>query len=287
MPSAVKPSQPKKALTIREPGGLRGEVPACGSGEVDVSYLAYLTKLEPRADSDRGRALRHALALSRDPRFVEFLRRLSAPRYSRWRLETIAKSCEISLPQFAEFWKSAQQMRALAIAQDGAVEVMDDLVEDAKRQRGICDRCDGYGFVKVEADDPFREIDESRPDAMPTRECPKCLGKGMLLKEGSSEARKLLFETAGLSGKRAPMVQINQSFGGASIESAVDRLNRINFDVDADAAQAASQGSGSAKRTPDPPQAIDAEYTQVPAEAPIDSPIDSLVSESEERQDRP
>jgi DnaJ-class molecular chaperone len=183
--------------------------------------------------------MRLALASTTDARFKKFLDLTSAPEYRGTTLAALAKIAEISLIEFQDWRQKAQTQRILARAQEGMVEVTEDLVENAKNRDVTCDRCDGFGSVVCDSKAPkstpgLRRIKGMKAaDDTWMRDCPACKGKGVLRASGSEHAIDKLIDMTGLSskGKGGAAVQIVQNFGGASMESAVDRMSKISFDV--------------------------------------------------------
>ncbi len=230
-----RPPGPKDLMIER--GSPRGLVPNLHFGAFDISYNEYLAKLDPRGDSEQSEAVRFALASASDKRFQTFFERLQDPTCKRYTLATIAKYCDISLPQMAEFWNKAQKMRALVKAQEGIVSFIPDMVEEAHTQDLACDRCDGFGFVYVEDQpaDPKLGIKPLRPDdpaSRMIRTCPNCKGTGRSKKEGNPDSRKQLLEMTGMVGRGGgASVKLVQNFGGSTMESAVERMNRVTFEV--------------------------------------------------------
>lgn len=220
--------------TMKEPDGVRGLVPSSGYGMWDTPYNSYLLELDPKGKSGRSKALQYALASASDRRFNEFLSKLYEPRYATHSLAAIAKSCDISLMEFAEFWQKAQTQRALAIAQDGLAAITGEVVDDARSKDAVCERCDGLRWVYASEDLPedtpgFRQIGDKW-----VRTCPACEGSGRQVKPGDREAQKMVFEMTGMISKKGPSVRLVQNFSGMNLESAVDRMNRVTFDVEDD-----------------------------------------------------
>jgi hypothetical protein len=217
-------------------GFTRGIVPTSAYGRLDEPYNAYLEKIDPRGDSPRSRALRHSLAVNPDAHFREFLLRLSEPRYKGYSLAAIAKTCDLSLPQFAEFYQKSVVQQALALAQQAVPELTEDLIEDARTTLVSCERCDGIGHIEAPegyvapGEKPTKKASLGRK----VRTCPTCEGKGKVRRIGNEHARDSVLEMAGLKGKKGGGVQIVQNFGGHNIESAVDRLNQVTFDIPAE-----------------------------------------------------
>lgn len=228
-----RPKKPKLPALMREPGG-RGLVPI--AGKLDQPYNEYLEGIGLR-DPERLPAVELALASGNDKRFNLFLTYMDNPRYRRASLSSIAKACAIPLPQFMEFWQKAQHTRALAIAQEGITRhVVPDMVEDSRSKDMPCDRCDGFGWVYAEDGLPkstkgLRKMVDDDPKSRQIRACPLCSGTGMVRKTGDTDSRKMLLEMSGLTNKKGSSVQITQHFGGMGIESAVERLNRVSFDL--------------------------------------------------------
>lgn len=236
-----------KPKLMRERQSPRGLVPV--AGRLDTTYNDYLANIGLR-DESRQPQIELALASSNDIRFRTFLDYLTNPAYRRWSLAAIAKACDISLPQWAEFWQKSQHQRALAIAQQGITDhIVPDMVYDARSKDMPCDRCDGFGFVY--ADDlpkgakDVRPMDAADPTSRPIRTCPLCKGIGTLKQVGDTDSRKMLLEMSGMTGKKGSAVQITQHFGGMGIESAVERLNKISFDVGGDVIDVEAQPADS------------------------------------------
>lgn len=240
MANAPKVKRTPKPTHVKET--IRGLVPSVHYGEQDVEYNAYLNEIDPNGESDTSNQVRRALALSTDVRFKEFLSRLSAPKYKGRSLATIAKSCDIQLPEFAQWWQSAQKMRLLARAQEGLAEVTEGIIAEARSKLEVCGRCDGYGWQY--ADENIPESHTPQPLAnmggRRIKTCQQCRGEGKVLSNGSNEARKLLMDMTGLSGKKGVSVTVNtnNTFGGMGVESAVERFSSVKFSVmDADFTQ--------------------------------------------------
>lgn len=217
----------------------RGLVPASQFGRYDITYNEYLATLDLRGDSKDSQAMRLALASSTDPRFRKFLELVGNGQFRRASLAAIAKLCEIGLTEFQDWRQKAQTQRILAKAQDGVLSMTDDLVDEARARDASCDRCDGLGSVICDsraAKAPgFRKIKGMRAeDDSYMRDCPQCKGKGIVRAPGSEHARDKLLDMTGMSGrsKGGVAVNINQTFGGMGMESAVDRLNKVTFDLE-------------------------------------------------------
>lgn len=221
----------KKMKVIREKDGLRGEVPSYLEGRRDRVFATYLDTLNPRANEH----LQQALASSPDVRFQAFLDRVMNPRFLRVSLATMAKGCGISLAEFQKWYANASTQRAIANAQVASPGILSDLVDDSKSKLDVCDRCDGLGTVEAPA--PSESNSSSKipgyrlvkratrnSEAIYSRTCPRCQGKGQIKRPGDAHARDRVLEMAGLkdSPKGASVVL---NFGGASHSSAVALLN--------------------------------------------------------------
>jgi len=239
-PRKSKPPELKPHMMTLERNSPRGLVPSRAYGRLDETYNAYLDELDPLGkgtDPDKSRIVQEALAMSRDQRFSTFFERIHAPQFKRMTLATVAKSCDITYPEFAEFMQSANKAVALARAQAGVVGVTSDMVQDARSKEVTCGRCDGYG---VATDDLKSNSDGTKP----MRTCPDCSGTGKTRLPGDTDSRKLLLEMTGLAGKKGPTVQVNNNnFGGAGIESAMGSLGKVSFDLEEGAVIDVTSGS--------------------------------------------
>ncbi len=235
----ANPRRKPKQLMIEKGGSTRGLVPTSAFARFDITYNEYLATLDPRGDSKEAAAMRLALAGSSDVRFRTFLERVNDPMRPTKTLACVAKECDIGLTEFQDWRQKAQTQRILARAQQGMLEVTEDLVENAKNRDVTCDRCDGFGSVVCDSKAPKSTPGLRRIKGMKSaddtwmRDCPSCKGKGVLRASGSEHAIDKLIDMTGLSSKGkgggGPSVTVN--FGGASMESAVDRLSKIQFDV--------------------------------------------------------
>lgn len=230
---AKRPEKPSKMIIERGRGELasgRGLVPA--EGRLDAPYESYLTEIDPRGDSLTSDEFRFSLATASDMRFRQFLDALTAPRFKGYKLATIAKYCDISMPQFFNWWQSAQHSIALARAQNAMPALISDMTVDAASRMVSCGRCDGFGVVSDHSGEDSKLEGQAPAKIKP---CPTCKGKGEVREIGNQHARDRLLEVGGMIKKdRGAAVQITQNFGGATMASAVDSLNKITFDVGGD-----------------------------------------------------
>lgn len=224
-----KPAPKRKPALMIERKSPRGLVPSLSFARFDLAYNDFLSQMDPRHNENT----QYALASASDMRFREFLRLIGEPKCAKWTLAAVAKNCNITLPEMADFWRKSQLQRGMTKAIDAIPALTDDLIGDAKTQRLVCERCDGLCVVEVDEEDT-RKGEERRGKAR-TRACPNCTGTGTTRKPGDTHARDKLLEMTGLVGKRGgAAVVINQNFGGMGVGSATDRLDQITFTVDAD-----------------------------------------------------
>jgi len=213
--------------TIKEK--LRGTVPARVNGYKDKEYEEYLKHIDPQREE-----VRLALASSPDPRFRAFLERMSDPTQPGTKLQTIAKSCNIPLDEFMEWFSRASNQRAIAIVQTHSPAIVQDTLEDARSKFVACHRCDGLTWIAAVKDLPpetpgYRPMGEGW-----IRDCPVCRAKGFVRTPGDDSSRSKSLEMAGLINKKGAGIAIIQNFGGQALPSAIRRLDAITVDVDHD-----------------------------------------------------
>ena len=225
-------STPNAVSLVKERNRPRALAPSREHGAHDP-YNAFLTTLDPRGESQQSKAVQWALACSRDPRFQEFLRRLHQPRYQRYSLAAVAKSCDLILGEFLQFWHDALVESAIAIACSSAPAIVSDMAEDALSSHKSCERCDGLGWVESPAGVSPEMVPgylgrlSDHLEAPAVRTCPACRGSAKIRKPGDQHAREKLLELAGLTGKRAPVQVVAFNFNRS-----VEQENRITLDVD-------------------------------------------------------
>lgn len=215
---------------IAEKDQLRGMVPSRAFGIKDKVYGEYLTKLNPREDPK----VQHALSITPDPRFQEFLDRIKLPQYKRVSLQSIAKACDISLLEFTQWWSKVSTQVAIHKAQTESIKITEDMIEDARSREVACERCDGMTWVSAPPGLPkttpgYRKITNDDEELW-IRDCPVC-SNGKIRKPGDAHARDRILEMSGLVQKGKAAVQIVQNFGGAAHSSAVTQLDAITIDV--------------------------------------------------------
>lgn len=180
--------------------------------------------------------LEDALSRSDNKKLIEFLRLLVKPNFKSTRngektaysIATIAKSCNLTLAELNSFWRDSNLARARDIAFAGIPVVMSDVVTDASNTQVVCPRCDGLGELDTGPDYDTEGREKKRKKST-ARTCPECDGLGKVKKSGDIESRKLLFETTGLTGKKGPMIAIqNNSFAPSSLETFVDTFDKMD-----------------------------------------------------------
>jgi hypothetical protein len=190
----------------------------------------FLSALDPRGDSDRSKTVRLALASCRDPRFQEFLERLYRRRYQRHSLAAIARSCDIPLGEFLQFWHDAQVRRAIYLACAASPDIVRDMIEAALGRDVMCERCEGMTWVPEDPRIPSELIPGflgRLPDGRSARRCPQCGGSGQIRQPGDGHAARRVLEIAGVIGPRTTV-----EIASYNVSRDIERLNRITVDVD-------------------------------------------------------
>jgi hypothetical protein len=219
---------------ILEKDKVRGEVPDRTNGIKDKAYGSFLSTLDPRNNEQ----VQAALAASPDPRFQEFLDRISKPGYNRVSLQSIAKACQIDLREFNIWWQKESAQRSIAIAQTASVQVTQDMAADAMSRMVACERCDGLGWVSAPPGLPdtvpgYRMI-EAGEEPKYIRDCPNGCNSGKIRKPGDTHSRNTLLEMGGLLKQKGTGPSVTLNFGGASHSTGINALSdAMTIDVEA------------------------------------------------------
>lgn len=142
--------------------------------------------------------------------FVQFLSTPAAARYSS--MGYLCRKFQMPLKEIHEIWRDHNlHLGMIQSAVDARYAIMDTF-KDARSRMEVCGRCDGLGEV---TDEKVTEDGGGEAKIRLTRKCPECKGEGVVRVPGDTEARKLVFETMGLTKKGGPLVAQQFNFGSA------------------------------------------------------------------------
>ncbi len=232
---ADKPLKPKVGRPATGNAAIqlyKGE-PDEGSATKDLPMQRFFERIDIPTLED-------ALALSTEKRYTELLRVMHHPVTRTWSLTRIAKRCGLTLVDLTKFWRDSRMQQAMLITSNALPGIMTDIVHDASNKPATCPRCDGYGTLlddRAELPaDVFARDDNPQSAAydgrtaldfkQPLRPCPECHGTGEITARGDGEARKMLLEAAGVTGKRAPVIMNQHNHFPGSVENFVDKWDK-------------------------------------------------------------
>lgn len=179
----------------------------------------YLDKLQNAFIEQLGdiEELKTALAQSETPKIQQFLKDLVSTKHKRWTISAIATKNGVTPAMLSDIWRKYNLSKGMLVLLNGIPEVSEHIVIDAKSTKDVCSRCDGLGKIYG--------MPESDDKPKPILDCPLCDGKGTVRKAGNSEARKLMFEAAGITNKRGPNVVITNTT--VQVESVMDEIDKM------------------------------------------------------------
>lgn len=151
-------------------------------------------------------------------RVESLVARLLDPEYANVSLGTLCQRSGLSLHQLMDFFRKTKLDEGLIRAFKHVPDMLEDTARDALRTEESCWKCQGDGEIVADGDE---EVVKSP--------CPECKGKGSIVVPGNTDARKLMFETVGLTGKRGPLIaqQFNLGGGADSSEDVVKNVHRL------------------------------------------------------------
>jgi hypothetical protein len=136
-------------------------------------------------------------------------------------LISLARKYGFTVRGLRDLWSDYKMAQAEAVVRGHLPEIARDIVEDAKSTHVSCPRCDAIGQIKVPEE--FRG-----PEGAAIQVCPQCHGRGTVRKPGDTEARRLLSEAVGLSGRTKAAVSINNNVNTfKGVESVLDEIERM------------------------------------------------------------
>ncbi len=135
-----------------------------------------------------------------NPRVNQLVQMLLDPTYVNHAMGTLCSKVGLSLHEVMDYFRKTHMDVGLMRLYKHVPDVLEDVAEDAKRSIKTCWKCFGDGKVPKNKEE--------------SAECPECGGKGKLMVKGDDNARKLVFEAAGLTGKTGPLVAQQFNFAG-------------------------------------------------------------------------
>ena len=171
------------------------------------------------------------LDTSDDSRYQKLAALLCDPAHRGKTLATIARKVDISYPDLLRFITSARLGEGVLKMSAHVPQVLEDVAIDAKSRMVVCPQCKGTKQIPVERDP---SADEDTPVDGPTVvQCHVCEGKGKLRRSGDADARSLVFETFGLTGKGKGGVVVNVNAASSGVPSVEDEMDRAAKIIDA------------------------------------------------------
>jgi hypothetical protein len=145
-----------------------------------------------------------------DKRLLRFAHAIADPANSDRELDVIYRECGLSVLDLLSAFRRFQLDLAMLDLFESLPAVSRDAARVALSRRGNCRRCDGLKRVQDEKEGAFRM-------------CPECRGRGYIRVPGDPQARAVVMEAAGITGKRA-VVQVTHKFGDEAFESDISRV---------------------------------------------------------------
>ena len=166
-----------------------------------------------------------ALQSSDDPVAKEVLKSMLMPK--PWSFTSICRHHGLTYTNLMEIFSKYQLNSGLIRQMRHLPRVMEDTALDAMSKSEPCPRCDGEGVIP---DENAESMADGEIKVRITKPCPLCKGRKEVRVPGDKLARELVYESAGLTGKKAPSVAIQQNFGSGgdhSIESSVGLMKKL------------------------------------------------------------
>lgn len=161
--------------------------------------------------------MKDALGASSDPRALHLLRLMSDPRTRNNSIGSLRTAAKLSRMDLVDIFRDHKLSEAMIGLISKTPELFNDVAGDAMSRSLPCRTCKGFQVIK--------DMDTGE-----TVECTPCDGSGVEKVPGDKDARKIVFEVLGLTGKQGPLVQVNtqNNFGSApKMGTVVRRTDKI------------------------------------------------------------
>jgi hypothetical protein len=157
------------------------------------------------------------VCVSDEPKFLDSTRRSKIRLYQTTSRMTLCRNFGISLRDLLNVWFSyMRDLGRLAIF-TRLPEIAQQTAEDALSREVACGCCDGMGKVMN---------DEGQ------QSCPMCQGAGKIQMPADKDARRLVLEIAGLTGRNKVSVVAIQQNCGVNLEDNVREIEKILMEPD-------------------------------------------------------
>lgn len=191
--------------------------------------LAYQLFIQSLGDDANHTHLKLALSSVDTIPAQKFLAYLFNPKLKKTPIETLAKRCGIGIPQLRDIWRSARLDQGLLALLNEYPETMKDVARDARSTREACKFCGGTGQIVDEHQPPIIVRMGKRGEEPTTKpaltRCHSCDGEGWVRKAGDRDARQLMGEVLGVSGKKAPVFASTTNI--FSVESVIAEIDQM------------------------------------------------------------
>lgn len=154
---------------------------------------------------------KECLASCEEPQIRAFFMDLCNPKYARISIIALMERHQLPMLAVQEMWRNYSLARAMQIFCGGMRIIAADIVEDAKNKTVECGLCAGLGEILGKKGH--------------YRKCPRCKGTGEQVQPGDADARRMILESIGWTGKKS---LIQQNFYTApGIHDALEEMEQM------------------------------------------------------------
>jgi hypothetical protein len=197
-----RPKDPKRPKAPRDP-------------REDKALVNFFSAVDPER-------LRAILEMSDDERLQNLGVALSAAEFNNSSPMLLSRRMGVSLVDLYKSYEDFHKAVGRALQSEQIPEIMKQNATDALPTTEVCPRCDGLKIV------PVIEEEGGEVSARGNRRCPKCNGAGTVRKPGLIEAKKLVFETSGLTSKGGgQVVQTQVNVGVPSLADTIEVREKV------------------------------------------------------------
>jgi hypothetical protein len=155
---------------------------------------------------DQDQFHRALAARGEDTREWQLLEALHDPAFAKCTISNLCRRFGVSMQDIMDMMKDYSVAEGTSRMMQHLPQVMEDVATDAQSRQGVCPRCQGT-----------KELPPQTANGKP-RKCPECKGTGEVRVSGDKHARDLVFETAGFTNKKTPLVAQQFNFGSSGLK---------------------------------------------------------------------
>lgn len=221
--STKRARKPKSALTAKKKQNQASSDPPTRAGKIAANKF-----FEKIGHNRMVEALEH----TDQKKAIQLVELLLDPANKQTSFATLYRRVGLTMADIVGWVTDYSRDISLLALNEQMPEVMADVVYDARNRTVPCLRCDETGSVTVLDEQLIPDSDPPKYHEVEVRKrCPACFGARVVVQSGANNARELVFEASGFTGKKVPLIA--QQFNLGVVRPMEDDASDVQRLIDA------------------------------------------------------